>query len=102
MTHAENDRRAAGIYNLTESLKISSPNQVLLGLGLATLISGAGKPCIEVADVAGVRVAGVMMQAGCAAPILCEQDSFLGGFQSPFLLALARRLLVSAHTAVIE
>ena len=39
-------------------------NQVVLGLGLATLIAANGQPCITVGDVDGVRVAGVLLQAG--------------------------------------
>jgi len=53
-----------GIYNLSIPLTLSSPGQVLLGIGLATLVSGAGKPCIVVKAVAGVRIAGVLLQAG--------------------------------------
>jgi hypothetical protein len=37
---------------------------VLLGLGLATLISGNGKPCIIVGNVDGVRIAGFILEAG--------------------------------------
>ena len=39
-------------------------NAVILGLGLATLISTTGKPCIEVGNVDGVRIAGILLQAG--------------------------------------
>jgi len=31
---------------------------------MATLISTTGKPCIEIANVGGVRVAGLLLQAG--------------------------------------
>ena len=41
-----------------------SPPQVLLGLGLATLIAAGGAPAIVVANVDGVRVCGVLLQAG--------------------------------------
>lgn len=33
-------------------------------MGLATLISTTGLPCIEVANVDGVRVSGLLLQAG--------------------------------------
>jgi hypothetical protein len=33
-------------------------------LGLATLISNTGKPCIEVGNVDGVRVSGILFQSG--------------------------------------
>ena len=56
-----------GIYHLTQSLTLSHPNQVLLGIGLASLIAPSGLPCIAVkANTAGVRVAGVMLQAAPA------------------------------------
>lgn len=66
-----------GIYYLTAPLVLSKPNQVLLGLGLATLVSAAGTPVITVADVDGVRVAGFLMQAGPPGP---------GGKVAPALL----------------
>jgi hypothetical protein len=53
-----------GNYNLTDTIKVTKANTVLLGVGLATLISTTGKPCITVAPVDGVRVAGFLLQAG--------------------------------------
>jgi hypothetical protein len=54
-----------GIYNLTTSLKVKYPDQVLLGIGLATLVAPTdGSPCIRVLPkTPGVRVAGVMLEA---------------------------------------
>ena len=37
---------------------------VLLGIGMATLVSSTGKPCIEVKDVDDVRVAGLLLESG--------------------------------------
>lgn len=53
-----------GIYNLTDSIKVNREGAVLLGLGMATLVPLTGKPCIEVGDVDGVRIAGLLLQAG--------------------------------------
>lgn len=54
-----------GIYTLTSSLALNFENQVLLGLGLATLIAPSnGDPCVTIGDVAGVRVAGLLLEAG--------------------------------------
>ena len=39
---------------MTDSIKVNKANAVVLGIGMATLISTTGKPCIEVADVDGV------------------------------------------------
>jgi len=53
-----------GNYRLTDSIRVNKPGQVVLGIGLATLISTTGKSCIEIGDVDGVRVAGVLLDAG--------------------------------------
>ncbi|MBC62492.1 MAG: hypothetical protein CMP11_08540 [Zetaproteobacteria bacterium] len=54
-----------GIYHLTKPLVVSHDNQVLLGLGLATLVSPKTKdPCIIVSPgKEGVRVAGLMLES---------------------------------------
>jgi len=53
-----------GIYSLNESLKVVKTNQVLLGIGMATLIPPSGEPAIVVSNVDGVRLAGLLVQAG--------------------------------------
>lgn len=56
---------APGIYELDEPLLLQKDGQVLLGLGMATLISAAGNAVVQVLDgVDGVRVAGLILQAG--------------------------------------
>jgi predicted heme/steroid binding protein len=55
-----------GIYELDVPLQMVADRQVLLGLGLATLVPTSGGAAIEVGDVDGVRVAGVLIQAGPA------------------------------------
>lgn len=54
-----------GIYYLTESLEIFQNDQVILGLGLATLVAPTdGSPIIKVpAGLEGVRLAGMMLEA---------------------------------------
>mmetsp|Transcript_22706 Transcript_22706/g.34334 ORF Transcript_22706/g.34334 Transcript_22706/m.34334 type:complete len:517 (-) Transcript_22706:134-1684(-) len=54
-----------GIFFLKRSLVVKHPNQVILGLGLATLIAPQdGSPCVSVkAKTPGVRVAGLMLEA---------------------------------------
>jgi len=56
---------APGIHNLTKTLEIRHANQVLLGLGLATIVAPTdGTPCIHVApETPGVRIGGVMLEA---------------------------------------
>jgi hypothetical protein len=53
-----------GIYYLEDSIQVMNADTVVLGLGMATLVSAAGKPCIVVGNVDGVRVAGLLLQAG--------------------------------------
>ncbi|CAK0900709.1 unnamed protein product, partial [Prorocentrum cordatum] len=55
---------APGVYQLDAPLRLQTANQVLLGLGLATLVAMRGAPAVRVGDVGGVRVAGVLLQAG--------------------------------------
>jgi hypothetical protein len=53
-----------GQYNLTESIVVKNNNTVILGIGLATLITTTSAPCIVVQKVDGVRIGGVLFQAG--------------------------------------
>jgi hypothetical protein len=53
-----------GVYNLEDSIKVTKANTVILGLGMATLVASQGKPAITIANVDGVRVAGLLLQAG--------------------------------------
>jgi len=54
-----------GIYHLKEPIHIVKNNQVLLGIGMATLTAPTnGEPCIQVAaGTEGVRVGGIMFAA---------------------------------------
>jgi hypothetical protein len=54
-----------GIFFLTQPLVVKNANQVILGLGLATLVAPQdGSPCIRVlANKAGVRIAGLVLEA---------------------------------------
>ena len=55
-----------GIYNLNGSINITRADTVVLGMGMATLVAGGGNPAITVADVNGVRIAGLILDAGSA------------------------------------
>jgi len=54
-----------GIYFLTQPLIVKKPNQVILGIGMATLIAPQdGSPCIRVqAGTPGVRIASLVLEA---------------------------------------
>lgn len=53
-----------GIYHLEDSIKVNRENTVVLGLGYATLIPSGNHSCIEVADVGGVSISGLLFDAG--------------------------------------
>ncbi|HEX3852793.1 MAG TPA: coagulation factor 5/8 type domain-containing protein [Polyangiaceae bacterium] len=53
-----------GIYHLTDSIQITNPNTIVLGLGIPTLIPDKPIAPIVVADVDGVTLAGLMVDAG--------------------------------------
>ncbi|MEV1003606.1 adenylyl cyclase [Nonomuraea sp. NPDC050202] len=53
-----------GVYDIARSIEVKRPDTVVLGLGHATLTASRGSTPIEVADVPGVVVAGVTIDAG--------------------------------------
>lgn len=62
-----------GIYHLNDTLRITRANTVVLGLGLATLLPDNGVSAMSVADVDGVKIAGILFDAGpVSSPILLE------------------------------
>ncbi|WP_431676971.1 RICIN domain-containing protein [Kitasatospora sp. KL5] len=55
-----------GVYHLDRSIDLTRPDTVVLGLGLATLVPDNGVTAMTVADVDGVKVAGLLIDAGTA------------------------------------
>ena len=53
-----------GVYDIDQTLHVLRPNQVVLGIGHATLTAVNGVTPIKVADVPGVVIAGVTIDAG--------------------------------------
>jgi hypothetical protein len=53
-----------GIYHLSESIRVTRPDTVVLGLGLPTLIPDKGTSALTIGDVDGVTIAGVVFDAG--------------------------------------
>ena len=53
-----------GIYKLDKAIEVNNPNTILLGMGLASLQSTNGNECIKISDVDGVKVAGLLFDAG--------------------------------------
>lgn len=53
-----------GIYSIDKAIEVKNPNTIVLGLGLATLIPTGGNSCMTVADVDGIKIAGLLFDAG--------------------------------------
>ena len=62
-----------GIYKLTEAIRVTRPETVVLGLGFATLQPVNGTAAMTTADVDGVIVAGLLFDAGVKqSPVLLQ------------------------------
>jgi hypothetical protein len=53
-----------GTYHLDQTLQVTRPNTVVLGLAFPTLVPQNGVNAMQVADVDGVRIAGLLFDAG--------------------------------------
>ncbi len=53
-----------GVYNIDQTLNVTNPNTIVLGIGMPTLIPINGVDTIHVADVDGVRIDGLLLDAG--------------------------------------
>ena len=53
-----------GIYDLDQPIRVARADTIVLGLGFATLRPTHGTPAMTVADVDGVDVAGILVDAG--------------------------------------
>lgn len=53
-----------GIYHLEEPLVVEKEDTVVLGMGLATLKAEQGNVCMEAADKSGIKIAGILFDAG--------------------------------------
>jgi hypothetical protein len=73
-----------GVYNLNQPLRVLYPDTVVLGLGYATLVPQTGQEAITVADVGGVQIAGLIIDAGPVnSPVLLRMGVGLFGFPLP-------------------
>ncbi|MBM0236559.1 adenylyl cyclase [Micromonospora sp. ATA32] len=53
-----------GVYHLDRALRVTHPDTVVLGLGMPSLAPIGGDAALRVEDVDGVRIAGVLVDAG--------------------------------------
>ena len=62
-----------GIYQLTNSILATQPDTIVMGLGYPTLIPTNRNPAMVISDVDGVKVSGIIFDAGTtASPSLLE------------------------------
>jgi hypothetical protein len=62
-----------GVYNVDRSIVVRRPDTVVLGQGIATLTAVNGAVPLRVADVGGVDIAGIMIDAGTVnSPLLLQ------------------------------
>lgn len=62
-----------GIYDLTEPIKVTRANTIVMGLGFATLRPGNGTAALITADVDGIDLAGILFDDGeKISPVLVE------------------------------
>jgi hypothetical protein len=62
-----------GVYDLDRTIKVKRPGTVVLGLGFSTLVPENGIVAMTVADVGGVKLAGLMFDAGPVnSPVLLQ------------------------------
>ncbi len=80
-----------GIYELTEPIRVTMPDTVVLGLGFATLRPTNGTPAMITADADGLTIAGLLFDAGPKiSPVLLQigaPGSHLRHRTDPILLA---------------
>lgn len=53
-----------GVYHLDRALRVKRPDTVVLGLGMPSLAPITGDAALRIEDVDGVRIAGVLVDAG--------------------------------------
>jgi hypothetical protein len=62
-----------GTYDLTEPIRVTRPDTVVMGLGFATLHPKQGTAAMTTADVDGIEIAGLLFDAGPEkSPVLLE------------------------------
>ena len=55
-----------GVYHVSQTINVTRANTVVLGLGYATIVPDNGVTPMQVSDVDGVKIAGLLFDAGTA------------------------------------
>jgi Pectate lyase superfamily protein len=62
-----------GVYHIDKTIKVRRPDTVVLGLGFPTLVPDDGVVTMQVADVPGVKLSGLLFDAGPVnSPVLLQ------------------------------
>jgi len=75
-----------GVYDVSQTIQVDYPNTIVLGLGFATLIPEHGNVTMRTADVPGIKLSGLIFDAGPQnSPVLLQLGSddrgwFGGGY----------------------
>ncbi|WP_245981888.1 adenylyl cyclase [Frondihabitans australicus] len=68
-----------GVYDVSQSILVTRPDTIVLGMGFATLTADHGAVPIRTADVPGIDIAGIMIDAGAQnSPALLQVGTVLG------------------------
>jgi hypothetical protein len=67
-----------GVYRLDATLAVRNPHTIVLGLGFPTLVPQGGRVAMQIANVPGVDVSGVLFDAGpVKSPVLLQAGLLL-------------------------
>ncbi len=73
LAHGKNLMLTPGVYDLSQPIEVTQPDTIVLGLGFPTLVPQHGTPAMEVANTPGVKLSGIMVDAGPAdSPVLLQ------------------------------
>jgi len=108
-----------GIYDLTEPIRVTHANTLVMGIGFATLRPSKGTAAITAADMDGIDIAGILFDAGQQiSPVLVEigpEGSHASHAKNPVLLhdvffrdggaaagSVKANLVVNANDTIID
>ena len=73
-----------GVYNLPRPIEVTRPGTIVLGLGFPTLVPQNGTAAMRVASVPGVKLSGMIIDAGPVNSRVLLQVGDHGGHGAPF------------------
>ena len=84
LEHGKHLLLTPGVYTLTEPLRVTHPNTIVLGLGFATLHPTHGTAAVVTSDVDGLTLSGLLIDAGPQlSPVLMQVGERSSHVQHP-------------------